>query len=378
MKKILIFTICLTLLLASLSTAFATNFNGASDWAISELESANEDGFITQKIAENMTTDITREEFCEIAVILYDKIGGKQDLKDDNPFTDTVNPNVIKAYNAGIIMGVSNDLFAPDNNLTREQLCVMLIRAMKSAGIIFENDSAYSFQKTYQDENDISTWAYIHVLIMNDFKIMNGYGDNLNPGSSITREQAVIMLERTYLREFEIVDNVLTSYLGNSSDVSIPNGVISVGENVFHSNLFVKTVTMPQSIVDIGYYSFTMMDNLENIYLNEGLKTIGEASFELCESLNNVILPDSLETISFMAFQDCLTFTEITIPSAVNYIDDQAFYRCENLNTVTFEGDVEYIGESAFDECDNVTFVCESGSNVESYALEHEIEVIYK
>lgn len=53
----------------------------------------------------------------------------------------------------------------------------MLIRAMKSAGIIFENDSAYSFQQSYEDENDISTWAYMQVLIMNDFKIMNGSED---------------------------------------------------------------------------------------------------------------------------------------------------------------------------------------------------------
>jgi len=378
MRRILISTICLVLLVSTYSVGFAVSFNGASDWAITELERANEDGFITQKIAENMGVNITREEFCEIAVILYDKIGGRQDLENNNPFTDTTNPNVIKAYNAGIIMGVSEELFAPEDNLTREQLCVMLIRAMKSAGIIFENDSAYSFQQSYEDENDISTWAYTQVLIMNDFKIMNGSDARLNPKLPITREQAVIMLERTYLREFQVEENVLVGYLGNSSDVVIPEGVISIGDAVFRGNSFVETVTLPQSTVDIVWKSFNMMENLEYVYLNEGLKTIGEASFEQCENLNNVILPDSLETISFMAFQDCLSFTEISIPESVKFIDDQAFYRCENLMTVTFEGDVEYISETAFKECNNVTFVCDSGTNVESFALEQGINVISK
>lgn len=378
MKRILSLIICLALVVGTCSTVFAIDYNGASSWAIDELERANTDGFITQKIAENMKANITREEFCEIALILYDKLGGNQEIENYNPFTDTNNPIVIKAYNAGIVEGDGGVLFMPEDNLTREQLCVMLIRAMKSAGIIFENDSAYSFQKQYVDENAISTWAYIHVLIMNDFKIMNGTGNKLSPRQTITREQAVLMLERTYLREFEIEDNVLTSYLGNSADVVIPYGVISIGEYVFHGNSFVKTVMIPQSTVDIGYYSFRMMENLENVYFKEGLKSIGEASFELCENLNNIILPNSLETISFMAFQDCLSFTEITIPSSVNYMDDQAFYRCENLRTVTFEGDVEYIGETAFEECNNITFVCESGTNAESYALEHGIKVINK
>ncbi len=82
--------------------------------------------------------------------------------------------------------------------------------------------------------------------------------------ANITREQAVIMLERTYLREFEIEGNVLMSYLGNSVDVVISNGVINIGESVFHGNSFIKTVMIPQSTVDTGYYSFRMMENLEH------------------------------------------------------------------------------------------------------------------
>lgn len=378
MKKILSIVLCLILLISMSVTVLAESFNGASDWAIIELERANNDSFITDKISDDFSKNITREEFCEIAVILYDRLGGNQNLEDYNPFTDTNNPNVIKAFNAEIITGVGNNVFAPNNNLTREQLCVMIIRAMMSAGIKFGDDKQYTFQKNYADEDEVSSWAYSQVTIMNDFKIMNGSGDKLDPKSSLSREQAVVMLERTYLREFEIEENILVGYLGNSKEVVVPSGVLKIGDDVFRKNDFVENIILSSSINEIGYASFNDMENLKSITLNEGLKIIGEASFEQCEQLNNVILPNTVETISFMAFQDCFEFTEITIPSSVNYIDDQGFYRCEKLAKVTFEDDVEYIGDSAFEECTNVTFICKSDTNVESYALEHNIKIIYK
>lgn len=378
MKKI-VSIILVTIILISMSgITFAESFKGASDWAIVELERARSDGFITEKVLDDFSKNITREEFCEIAVILYDRLGGKQELEEYNPFSDTTNPKVIKAFNAGIINGVGGELFAPKDNLTREQLCVMILRAMKEAGIIFGDEKQYAFQKTYVDEESISSWASNPVMIMNDFKIMNGSGDRLEPQRSLSREQAVIMLERVYLREFEIENNILVGYLGNSSDVVIPSGVTMIEEDVFRENDFVKEVILPASVLEIGYASFNNMEELKSIRFNEGLKEIGEAAFEQCEQLEDVILPSTLETINFMAFQDCFEFSEITIPQSVNFIDDQGFYRCEKLVKVVFEGDVDYIGESAFEECPNVVFECGSGTNVERYAKEMGIKILYK
>lgn len=377
-KKVVALGVCLMMVLTMTTGVLASSYKNASGWAIVELERADNDGFITDTIRQDFSKNITREEFCEIAVIMYDRLGGKQNLETYNPFTDTTNPQVVKAFNAGIINGVGNNLFAPDDNLTREQLCVMIVRAMVAAGIVLGEEDAYSYQKTYQDQNSISSWATLHVLIMNDMKIMNGTGDMLEPGGSLTREQAVIMLERTYLRDFTIKDNVLITYLGNAADVLIPSGVIEIGEDVFHDSTIVTSVTLPSSITKIGYSSFKNMANFETITLNEGLTTIGEAAFELSEKLQNVTLPSTLESIEFMAFQDCLSFTEITIPSGVSLIDDQAFYRCENLKKVTFEGDVETIGETAFELVTDVVFVCEEGSNVDTYAQANGITVQYK
>lgn len=376
-KLIAIITIVFTMSMAVVS--FAVDFTNASSWAIPELERANDDGFITEKVFKDFSQKITREEFCEIAVILYDRLGGNQNLETYNPFTDTTNPEVIKAFSAGIINGVGDNRFAPEDNLTREQLCVMIIRAMEAAGIVFGDDDNYTFQKNYTDENLISDWAYGHVQKLNDFKIMNGTGDKLEPKAPLTREQAVIILERTYLREFEIEKNVLIGYLGNSKDVVIPSGVIRIDSEVFHNNEIIKSVIIPKSVEEIGYAAFREMDNLESVTLNEGLRVIGEASFELCENLESIEIPNTVEKIEFMAFQDCESLKEVTIPSSVRFINEQVFYSCESLEKVVFEdsNNIEIL-DDVFSDCSNVTIVCEKSSVVDSYAQERGIPVSYK
>ena len=378
MKRIIALALALMMLFSFTSVNAEQGYVNASDWAIEELSKAQQDGFVTENVSDDFSRYITREEFCEIAVILYDRLGGHQDLETYNPFTDTDNPIIIKAYNAEIINGVSENLFAPKDLLTREQLCAMIVRAMKSAGLTFGSENQYNFQKNYEDMDSISSWAYLQVKIMNDFKIMNGSDSGLQPQGKLSVEQAIIMLERAYLREFEIVDATLTAYLGISKDVVIPNDVTMIAEDVFHNNEFIESVEIPSSVEEISYAAFRNMTALKKITFNEGLKVVGEAAFELSESLENVVLPNTLETIAFMAFQDCLSFTEITIPSSVKTIGDQGFYRCEGLLTVTFIGNnLESIGSSAFELCDQVTFICPAGSVAEAYAIENGIPVSY-
>lgn len=376
-SKIISIILALTLLI---STSIYGNdtYPGASGWAVSELAKADADGFITDKIRDDFGANITREEFCEIAVILYDRLGGNQTLETTNPFTDTSNPNIIKAYHAGIVGGVGNNLFAPERNLTRQELCVMIIRAMSASGIIFGDEGIYTFQKAYSDDEQIASWAYLAVKIMNDFTIMNGSGDQLLPLASLTREQAVIMLERAYLRDFTIEDSVLKAYLGNASEVIIPTGVVAIHEYVFGRNMNITSVILPSTVTSIGYAAFKETENLTTIELNEGLVTVGEAAFELSIGFSSINLPSTLKTIEFMGFQDCESLAEISLPASLMTIGDQGFYSCESLTKVIFNNDTVTIGDSAFDDCPLVVLVCNPGSTADLYAQENDLTVEYK
>jgi len=131
------------------------NPENASSWAVDELDKAVTYGFITDKIADNMKGDITREEFAEIVVLLYEKLTGTTVTADANPFTDTTNPEIIKAARLGIVKGVGNNKFAPNSLVTREQIAVMLFRAIKLCAPSVNTDT--SGVATFTDEGKISS-----------------------------------------------------------------------------------------------------------------------------------------------------------------------------------------------------------------------------
>jgi len=70
----------------------------ASRWAVAELKIAYEYGLTYPDIMKDFKKAITREEFCVIAVKLYEKLSGKKAIPGTNPFSDTSNPEIVKAY----------------------------------------------------------------------------------------------------------------------------------------------------------------------------------------------------------------------------------------------------------------------------------------
>lgn len=68
-----------------------------SSWAKPELELAYSYGLTYPTVMSTFTKPITREEFCVIVVKLYEKLTGKTAPAVTSPFTDTTNPEIIKA-----------------------------------------------------------------------------------------------------------------------------------------------------------------------------------------------------------------------------------------------------------------------------------------
>ena len=175
-------------------------YPSASEWAKPEISEAVSYGLTTEDILNNFQKAITREEFCEIVVKLYEASSGKIALPiEPNPFTDTNNPEILKAYRLGIVNGISTDMFAPDKNITRQEICVMLLRELKAVNP--GQDYTASGIEPFADQNQIATWAIDAVKYMNQENIMKGVGaNNINPLGNTTREQAIALILRTYLQ----------------------------------------------------------------------------------------------------------------------------------------------------------------------------------
>lgn len=173
-------------------------YRGASDWAKDGLDKAVGYGFITDKIKDNMSGSITREEFAELAVKLYELYSGKlAEAAPSSTFTDTTNPEILKAYKLGIVNGIGNNKFAPQVLINREQIAAMLNRAV--ATISSNTDMSIEGAPIFADEKEIAPYFVANVKFMAKNGFINGVGDNMfAPKATSTREQAVIVAVRVY------------------------------------------------------------------------------------------------------------------------------------------------------------------------------------
>jgi S-layer homology domain. len=185
-------------------------YSDASKWAEPELEKASELELIPDILkGADMTKPITREEFCELAVLLYEKVTDTAAAPiSPNPFTDTSNSQILKAYALGITAGTSATAFSPKTLINREQCAAMLYRAIKA--IAPNADYSVTGIKDFPDQKDISSWAVDSAKYMSKLGIIKGDSDgNFMPKATTTakvaagygmatREAAILMAVRTY------------------------------------------------------------------------------------------------------------------------------------------------------------------------------------
>ncbi len=115
-----------------------------------------------------------------------------------SPFKDmnTSDPNytyVKEAVNKGIISGVSQDLFAPEDKLSRAQAITILIRALG-----FENKAPTpGYMTSFSDDYAIPEWSKDSFYVAKEIGLV--YGDmanRANPNQIMTRAEASAMIVR--------------------------------------------------------------------------------------------------------------------------------------------------------------------------------------
>ncbi|MBQ1434433.1 MAG: S-layer homology domain-containing protein, partial [Clostridia bacterium] len=168
-----------------------------SEWAKGYMKNAYDAGLIPDVLSgQDLTENITRAEFAAVSVKLYEKLTGKTaPAAGANPFTDTSDENVLKAYSLGIVNGMGGGLFAPQSTLSREQAATMLGRVYElySLGEVKTGESLESAgAATFADDAAIGAWAKNYIYFFVGKGVINGVGNNMfAPLSSMTREAAL-------------------------------------------------------------------------------------------------------------------------------------------------------------------------------------------
>ena len=177
-----------------------TNPVSGSNWASAGLQKADAMGLIPDSLKDaDLSQPITRAEFAAVAVKTYEALSGTAAIPAvNNPFADTKDVEVLKAYNLGITSGTSATTFSPATLLNREQAATMLTRVFKRvslAGWTPETDSQFTLPYTkpaaFADDAKISDWAKDSVYFMAANGIISGVGDNqFAPKATTPAEQA--------------------------------------------------------------------------------------------------------------------------------------------------------------------------------------------
>ena len=129
--------------------------------------------------------NITREQF---AVILVNA-SGYELADEDSDFEDVLKDSyyaqhVATAKKIGVVNGISDNKFGVGENITRQDLCVMVYRAWFSG----MNDESST---VFFDEEDISDYAKDAVSYLSSLGIVKGFEDgSFKPNQPCTRAQA--------------------------------------------------------------------------------------------------------------------------------------------------------------------------------------------
>ncbi len=194
-KRILTAAAAVIISAAAVCTASASDL---SQWAAQDYALASATGLITPEFAaEDMRGNITREEFCELAMKLYTQLSGEaMPYWDTKPFSDTSSAYVTAAYMYGIVSGVTDTEFMPDRMLTRQELAAMLVRVIRTAEADIEVKEDTASLAAYSDSDEIAVWARPYVAALTDAGIMNGMDGAFEPLGGATREQAASIAAR--------------------------------------------------------------------------------------------------------------------------------------------------------------------------------------
>ncbi len=116
--------------------------------------------------------------------------------EDKHTYSDTTghwsNPYVTSLSKRGIFKGYEDGSFRPEQQITREEIAVAMMRALG-----LEEAAANAPETNFADGTSISAWARDAVNLMVELGIFTGYDDNsFKPGQVITREEIIAVLIR--------------------------------------------------------------------------------------------------------------------------------------------------------------------------------------
>ncbi len=139
-----------------------------------------------------------------------------------------------------------------------------------------------------------------------------------------------------------------------SGSLTIPDGVISLGDDAFSSCRALTAVTIPDSVTDLGIGVFAGCAQLKYVDIPTNITIIPARAFSGCTGLAGVSIPAGVSTVGYCAFSECTSLTGITIPDSVTSMGESVFYHCASLVEIKIPRGLSVIDCESFCYCVNL------------------------
>lgn len=115
--------------------------------------------------------------------------------------------------------------------------------------------------------------------------------------------------------DFQIANNILERYIGDQTEVVVPDGIVSIADSAFCMSKYpITQIALPGTLKRIGCWVFQ------------------------CMPIKEIFIPDSVESIDGCAFNKCPELETVSLPASAA-LETSTFYDCPKLKTIIFRGE---------------------------------------
>lgn len=348
MNKKFLTLLTLTFILGS-STAYAFS-DTENHWAKDTINKAKELNIINGYEDDMFMPDnnMTRAELVSVVNRLLCLESESDKYIPDITRQDWFHSEIRKAIAVGIIQGDDQGLVHPNDYVTREQAILIFSRAFNiKANNVTESTS-------YSDDSEISDWARSGMITFISKNYINGYSDNtINPKGNITRAEVLTILNRIVSEN--ISTNVVSKKLGGTAiikekNVSLAN--VEIFGDLIIGETSAKTVNMKNVIIngDLILYGSLLSEN--NTFTVKGTtfnmynqKVNSNLYYENEEYGIKIALPDGASAIDYDSNKITNKDLQDTIIIQISK-DDEYYFK--NISDISQEAIAQLKTDSIF------------------------------
>lgn len=139
----------------------------------------------------------------------------------------------------------------------------------------------------------------------------------------------------------------------NIKEIVIPEGVTDIGYMVFGRCEELVSAVIPSTLKSGQFFGeslFYECKSLKDVTIADGLESLGSSTFNGCTSLTEITIPESVKVIGLSAFKNCTSLTDVKLSEGLETIRCSAFENCSSLENISIPSTVSCIGDWAFDK----------------------------